>query len=165
MRKVMLRSHPLQSPTHRAKDYDEPSPKNKGQPLRGKQRCDKARPVLKKTEWADWKRHRGRDPEVRKSGQVRGDLCINWGDPPSVHPEISWLHEPIPASIQTLICNDRPQSSSWGFYTGADWPRGQRQGSGASGLKKELPQELSKNISHSRLLGQRQTPSLISHCL
>lgn len=37
-------------------------PKNKGQPLRGKQRCDKARPVLKKTERADWKGAQRRRP-------------------------------------------------------------------------------------------------------
>ena len=79
------------------------------------------------------------DPEVRKSGQVRGDLCMNRGDLPFAHPEASGLHEPTPSIHPDSNLQQQTPVQQLRLLYGADWPQGQRQGSGTSVLKKEWP--------------------------
>ena len=64
---------------------------------------------------------------------------MNRGDLPFAHPEASGLHEPTPSIHPDSNLQQQTPVQQLRLLYGADWPQGQRQGSGTSGLKKEWP--------------------------
>lgn len=64
---------------------------------------------------------------------------MNRGDLPFAYPEASGLHEPTPSIHPDSNLQQQTPVQQLRLLYGADWPQGQRQGSGTSGLKKEWP--------------------------
>ena len=71
---------------------------------------------------------------------------MNRGDLPFAYPEASGLHEPTPSIHPDSNLQQQTPVQQLRLLYGADWPQGQRQGSGTSGLKKE-PRVSNRDIS------------------